>query len=325
MRGLHPHRLLLALVLLAVATAARAGDAPDFEKQVAPLLRARCLNCHAGPRAKGDLDLTTARGLLAGGSHGEVVVPGKAAESPMYTRVRDHKMPPRGPLSDAEAEILRRWVDAGAAWKGEALSATVKNDSARAGSDWWSLRPVRRPKVPAVKAAERVRNPIDAFVLSRLEAEGLAPAAEADRRTYARRVTLDLTGLLPTPEEVDAFVADQSADAYEKLVDRLLASPAYGERWARHWLDVARFAESHGYEMNTLRPNAWPYRDYVIRAFNEDRPFPRFVREQLAGDVVEAADKPAEGSTGFLVGGPHDMVGNGTPEGRLQQRSDDLF
>jgi hypothetical protein len=327
MRGLQPHhRSLLALALLVAAAAGtRAGDTPDFEKQVAPLLRSRCLNCHAGPRAKGDLDLTTARGLLAGGSHGEVVVPGKAADSPMYTRVRDHKMPPREPLSDAEAEILRRWVDAGAAWKGEALSATVKSDSARAGSDWWSLRPIRRPNVPAVKATERVRNPIDAFVLGRLEAEGLSPAAEADRRTYARRVTLDLTGLLPTPEEVDAFVADKSPDAYEKLVDRLLASPAYGERWARHWLDVARFAESHGYEMNTLRPNAWPYRDYVICAFNEDRPFPRFVREQLAGDAVAAGDKSTEGSTGFLVGGPHDMVGNGTPEGRLQQRSDDLF
>jgi hypothetical protein len=327
MRGLQPHhRSLLALALfVAAAAGTQAGDAPDFEKQVAPLLRSRCLNCHAGPRAKGGLDLATARGLLAGGSHGEVVVPGKAGDSPMYTRVRDHKMPPREPLSDAEAEILRRWVDAGAAWKGEALSATVKADGARAGADWWSLRPIRRPNVPAVKATGRVRNPIDAFVLGRLEAEGLAPAAEADRRTYARRVTLDLTGLLPTPEEVDAFVADKSPDAYEKLVDRLLASPAYGERWARHWLDVARFAESHGYEMNTLRPNAWPYRDYVIRAFNEDRPFPRFVREQLAGDVVAAADRSAEGSTGFLVGGPHDMVGNGTPEGRLQQRSDDLF
>jgi hypothetical protein len=323
----HPSRLRFLLapaVLTAFAAAARAGDAPDFEKQVAPLLRTRCLSCHAGPRAKGDLDLTTARGVQAGGSHGEVVVPGKAVESPMYTRVRDHKMPPRQPLSDAEADVLRRWVDAGAAWKGDALSA-VKTETARAGADWWSLRPIRRPNVPAVKATNQVRNPVDAFVLSRLEAEGLSPAPETDRHTYARRVTLDLTGLLPTAEEVDAFVADKSPDAYEKLVDRLLASPAYGERWARHWLDVARFAESHGYEMNTLRPNAWPYRDYVIRAFNEDRPFPRFVREQLAGDVTAAGDKSAEGSTGFLVAGPHDMVGNGTPEGRLQQRSDDLF
>src|SRR5207253_7097797 len=136
---------------------------------------------------------------------------------------------------------------------------------------------------------------------------------EADRCTYIRRVTVDLTGLLPTPEEVSAFERDSSPLAYEKLVDRLLASPAFGERWARHWLDVVRFAESHGYEMNTLRPNAWPYRDYVIRAFNEDRPFARFVKDQLAGDSA-GGDGTA---TGFLVAGPHDLVGNQTPEGML--------
>jgi hypothetical protein len=326
MRGTRSHLgTLTVVVLLLAAAASRAADAPDFEKQVAPLLRTRCLTCHAGPRPKGDLDLTTARGLLAGGTRGEVVLPGKAADSPMYTRVRDHKMPPREPLSAAEVDILRRWVDAGATWKGAALSAPAKTVATRGGTDWWSLQPIRRPKPPGVKATAWVRNPIDGFVISRLEAEGLAPAPEADRRTYARRVTLDLTGLLPSPEEVDAFLADKSPDAYEKLVDRLLASPAYGERWARHWLDVARFAESHGYEMNTLRPNAWPYRDYVIRAFNEDRPFPRFVREQLAGDAVAHGDASTEAATGFLVGGPHDMVGNATAEGKLQQRSDDLF
>src|SRR5439155_4747246 len=134
----------------------------------------------------------------------------------------------------------------------------------------------------------------------------------------------DLTGLPPTPEEVDAFVNDRSPDAYEKLVDRLLASPAYGERWGRHWLDVVRFAESHGYEMNTLRPNAWPYRDYVIAAFNEDRPFPQFVREQLAGDVTVKDNPLKSAATGFLVAGPHDLVGNATKEGKLQQRMDDL-
>ncbi len=320
-----PAARLTALLLLLTAGAGRAADPPDFETQVVPLLRARCLGCHAGPRPKGDLDLTTAKGLRAGGARGEVVVPGKAGESPVYTKVRDHKMPPREPLSAGEADLLRRWVDAGAAWKGPALSAPVRAEAGRAGPDWWSLRPVRRPGVPAVTTAGWVRSPVDAFVLARLEAEGLSPAPEADRRTYARRVTLDLTGLLPTPEEVDAFVADTSPDAYEKLVDRLLASPAYGERWGRHWLDVARFAESHGYEMNTLRPNAWPYRDYVIRAFNEDRPFPRFVREQLAGDVAGKGDALTEAATGFLVGGPHDLVGNATPEGKLQQRSDDLF
>jgi hypothetical protein len=312
-------------VLCLIATASRAADAPDFETLVAPLLRDRCLRCHAGPKPKGGLDLTSANGLRAGGASGEVVVPGKSAESPMYTHVRDHKMPPREPLSEAEADLLRRWVDAGAAWNGAALVAPQRAGAARAGSDWWSLRPIRRPPVPTVKATDRIRNSIDNFIQARLEAEGLTPAPEADRRSYARRVTLDLTGLLPTPEDVDAFVADPSPDAYEKLVDRLLASPAYGERWGRHWLDVARFAESHGYEMNTLRTNAWPYRDYVIRAFNDDRPFPRFVREQLAGDAISPGNAAVEAATGFLVGGPHDLVGNATPEGKLQQRSDDLF
>src|SRR5205085_4989802 len=139
----------------------------------------------------------------------------------------------------------------------------------------------------------------------------------ADRATLIRRATFDLLGLPPTPEDVEAFLRDHAADAYERLIDRLLASPHYGERWARHWLDVVRFAESHGYEMNTLRPIAWPYRDYVIHAFNGDRPFARFVREQLAGDVAGRGDPLAGAATGFLVGGPHDMVGNATPEGRL--------
>ena len=169
-----------------------------------------------------------------------------------------------------------------------------------------------------------VRNPIDAFILAALEAKGLSPAPEADRRTLIRRVTFDLTGLPPTPEEIDAFLKDESPDAYEKVVDGLLARPEYGERWGRHWLDVVRFAESHGYEENTLRPNAWPYRDYVIRAFNEDIPYPRFVREQLAGDVAPGGDFLTRAATGYLVGGPHDMVGNGVPAEQLQQRMNDL-
>jgi hypothetical protein len=170
-----------------------------------------------------------------------------------------------------------------------------------------------------------VRNPIDAFIRAGLDARRLRPSPAADRRTYIRRVTVDLTGLFPTPAEVDAFLADRSPGAYARLVDRLLASPAYGERWGRHWLDVVRFAESHGYEMNTLRPSAWPYRDYVIRAFNADISYSRFIREQLAGDVVARGDPLGEAATGFLVGGTHDLVGNATKEGRLQQRMDDLY
>jgi hypothetical protein len=298
--------------------AARGAEAPSFEKQVAPLLQARCLACHSGAKPRGGLDLTTRAGLLKGGEKGAAVVPGQADDSPLVLRVEAKQMPPKKPLEVGDADLLRRWVDAGAVWEGPALKPL------RAGPDWWSLQPIRRPAPPAVKDKDWVRNPIDAFILAKLEEKNLSPAPEADRRTLCRRVTFDLTGLPPTPEEIDAFIQDDAPDAYEKLVDRLLASPAYGERWGRHWLDVARFAESHGYEMNTLRPNAWPYRDYVIQAFNEDRPFPRFVREQMAGDVVGKGDFLTEAATGFLVGGPHDLVGNATPEAKLQMRQDDL-
>jgi Protein of unknown function (DUF1553)/Protein of unknown function (DUF1549)/F5/8 type C domain len=200
--------------------------------------------------------------------------------------------------------------------------------STRAGPDFWSLQPIRRPPVPQPADPAWRENPIDAFIRAKLDEQNIVPNPPADARVMIRRLTLDLTGLLPTPEETDQFIRDYAADpprAYEGLVDRLLASSAYGERWGRHWLDVVRFAESHGYEMNTLRRNAWPYRDYVIRAFNQDTPFPRFVLEQLAGDTIPDGDFLTRAATGFVVAGPHDLVGNATLEGKLQQRSDDLF
>jgi hypothetical protein len=315
--------VVLGAGLLAARTPAHGATGPSFAGEVAPLLRARCLRCHSGPRPRGDLNLTTRAGMLAGGARGPVLAPGRSADSRLFTHLRDRKMPPRDPLPAAEVELVRRWVDSGAPWEGPALKPP--RPPGQAGPDWWSLRPVRTPAIPAVKAPCRVRNPIDAFVLARLESKGLTPAPETDRRTYVRRVTLDLTGLPPTPEEVDDFLRDRRPDAYERLVDRLLASPAYGERWARHWLDVVRFAESHGYEMNTLRQSAWPYRDYVIRAFNSDTPYSQFIKEQLAGDVVGRGDPLTQSATGFLVAGPHDLVGNATEEGKLQQRADDLF
>jgi hypothetical protein len=213
------------------------------------------------------------------------------------------------------------------------------------GTNWWSLQPVRRSMPPLIRGPDAawVRMPIDAFILAKLKQNGLNPAPPVERASLIRRVTMDLTGLPPTPEAIHAFVADRAPQAYEALVDRLLASPQYGERWGRHWLDVVRFGESQGYETNLPRPSAWPYRDYVIRAFNRDTPFPRFVFEQLAGDVLAAALEPparpgaghgeaalpgadwlTQAATGFLVGGTHDIVGNQTVEGMLQQRADDL-
>jgi hypothetical protein len=180
----------------------------------------------------------------------------------------------------------------------------------RAGRDWWSLQPLTHPLPPSVRDHTWVRNPIDAFVLATLEAEGLHPAAPADRETLIRRATFDMLGLPPTPAEIDAFVQDHSPTAYEKLIDRLLASTHYGERWGRHWLDVARFGESHGYEYDRIRDNAWPYRDYVIRSFNDDKPYPQFIAEQLAGDVLEPVTADGIVATGFLVAGPWDEAGN---------------
>jgi hypothetical protein len=197
--------------------------------------------------------------------------------------------------------------------------AARPDEPRRAGPDWWSLQPVKRLRPPAVKDTARARNPIDAFILAKLQAAGLRPAPEANRSTLIRRATLDLTGLPPTPAEIDAFVNDPAPDAYERLIDRLLASPRYGERWGRHWLDVVRFGESQGFERDKPRDHAWPYRDYVIQSLNADKPYDRFIREQIAGDVL--APVTAEGivATGFLVCGPWDEVGQ-TQQGAVSRR-----
>ena len=182
------------------------------------------------------------------------------------------------------------------------------------------MRPIESHEPPHVDRADWSVNPIDAFVFAKLQEQGLSPSLPAPKNELLRRVTFDLTGLPPTPEEIDAFLTDDSPAAYEKVVDRLLASPRYGERWGRHWLDVVRYGESNGYEQNHLRPTAWHYRDYVIRAFNEDKPYDRFITEQLAGDLVGKGDPLIEPATGFLVAGVHDTVGIANVEGSLQQR-----
>jgi hypothetical protein len=220
--------------------------------------------------------------------------------------VSSRKMPPRQPLSAAEMETLRRWIAGGAAWAGK---VSPREEPQRAGRDWWSLQPVVRPALPAVQDRAWVRNPLDAFVLARLEAQGLKPAPPADRATLLRRAGFDLLGLPPSPAETDAFVHDPSPDAYERVLDRLLASPHYGERWGRHWLDVARFGESQGFERDKIRDHAWRYRDYVIQTFNDDKPYDRFIKEQVAGDQLTPVTRQGIVATGFLVAGPWDEVG----------------
>ncbi len=297
--------LLPAAVWIALAAppATPGADVELFSTQVAPLLRDHCARCHNAQTKRGGLDMTTRTALLRGGDEGPVLVPGNAGKSRLLDMVSGvtPRMPRQGkPLTPQQVATLRRWIEGGATWP-DGVELLKR--------DWWSLAPLTRPAVPAVKDAAWVRTPVDAFVLARLEQEGLKPSPEADRATLLRRATFDLHGLPPTPAEIDAFVADKSPDAWEKVVDRLLASPRYGERWGRHWLDLAHYADTHGYDKDKRRDHAWPYRDYVIRALNQDRPYARFIKEQLAGDVLAPDDPDAVAATGFLAAGPWDFVG----------------
>ena len=304
-----------AASMAAALTAGIAGAAPgsDSQEKAAGILSARCLSCHSAEKKAGGIDLSTRTGAAS------VVRGGGSAPSRLVRAISSGKMPPTGKLPAPEIAVLRRWIAAGAPYTREPLSIARLSDT-----PLWSLSPIRRPAVPRTSLDRLARNAVDRFVFQKLGASGLRPSPPAQRLALLRRVTFDLAGLPPAPDEVAAFLADRSPQAYEKVVHRLLASPAYGERWAQHWLDVARYGESHGYEQNHLRPNAWPYRDYVIRAFNDDVPYPRFIAEQLAGDVLAPADPMAQAATGFLVAGVHDTVGNKTEEGTRQQRANDL-
>jgi mono/diheme cytochrome c family protein len=297
-------RAVAAFLLLTAGAFADGTDA-DFRRHVAPILESRCVRCHGGTSTKGGLDLTTPEALRRGGDSGPAVVPGAPGESLLLDQVvGEPPAMPRGgdPLDAAEVAALRQWIERGAPWpRGVVLAEPRPKADA-----WWAIRPLSRPAVPPHPGA---RNPIDAFLLARLDRDGLAFRDEADRRTLLRRLSFDLIGLPPTPEDLAAFEADARPDAYERQVERLLASPRFGERWARHWLDVVHYADTHGYDKDKPRPNAWPYRDYVIAALNADRPYDRFVQEQVAGDVLFPDDPRATVATGFVAAGPWDLVG----------------
>ncbi|WP_406697719.1 PSD1 and planctomycete cytochrome C domain-containing protein [Singulisphaera sp. Ch08] len=301
------------LILLLVAQVANAtGPEPiEFERDVAPILTNHCIRCHRSESKKGDVSLESAADLEDSGT----VEPGNPAESTLLEVVGSRpegakpKMPREGaPLSSEQVAVLRRWVEQGAEWP----KGLVLKEKPKAGADWWSLRPLGNAPPPLAQEMPTgwPAHPIDGYIVAGLKAKGLVPSPPADRRTLIRRVTYDLTGLPPTADEIASFEADSSPVAYEKVVDRLLASPRYGEQWGRHWLDVIRFGESRGYERNEIIPNAWPFRDYIIRSFNDDKPFDRLVREHLAGDVIGKDDPEVEVGTTFLVCGPYDDVGN---------------
>jgi mono/diheme cytochrome c family protein len=286
-----------------------AAQVSFYEKEVLPVLQQHCLKCHgADPeKVKGGLNLTTRKAVLEGGDSGAVVDLAKPADSLLLKAIHykdaNYKMPPKGKMPDKDVAVLEKWVKEGlpvsAAHIGDDI---VKKEEVipEAAKKYWAYQPVRQPAVPKLaKFQDRVANPIDAFVLAKLEEKSLTPVKPADKAALVRRAYYDLIGLPPTPEEVDAFVNSKDANAYEKLIDKLLASQHYGEKWGRHWLDVVRYAETNGYERDGPKPYAWRYRDYVIKSFNEDKPYTQFIKEQLAGDEMPGYNPDAVIATGF--------------------------
>jgi Protein of unknown function (DUF1553)/Protein of unknown function (DUF1549)/Planctomycete cytochrome C len=313
--------VLAALVLLGLLSIAALGQKNQASDALAIL--AKCQQCHGTAVQMSSLSVASRASILQGGNHGPAIVPGNASESLLYKRISGKETPampmsPVAPLTAAEIAAVKDWIDQGAPWPDDpkaapASAANIENDPSLliysgyrerkitdADRQWWSFKKPVRPAIPQVKDGRWSKSPIDALVNAMLESKGLAPAPAADRHTLIRRAYLDLTGLLPTPAEVDAFVKDPSPRAYEDLIDRLLASPHYGERWARLWLDVARYSDSTGYEYDYDVSDAWRYRDYVIKAFNEDKPYNQFVVEQLAGDELDKPTFDSLAATGFV-------------------------
>lgn len=308
--------LLIFASFFCVAVAAQITAAEiDFDRQIAPLLASRCLDCHSSEEPKGKLDLSTAAGAMRGGESGAAIVPGKLSDSPIWERVAAGDMPPKKPLPESERQLLKAWIEAGAKWGSDPIDPYRFTTAARAGYDWWSLRPVR---------ATPQKQQIDDFIEKKLKDNQLHFSPPAERRVLIRRLSFDLTGLPPSPAEIEAFLQDNSPQAYDKLVQRLLDSPHYGERWARHWLDVAHFGESDGFEFDKMRPNAWRYRDWVIDALNRDLPYNEFAKLQIAGDVLQPNDAQAVIATGFLVGGAFDGLLPAGDAMRQIMRQDEL-
>lgn len=280
-----------------------------FEKSIRPLIIEHCFECHAGDESKGGLRLDSRDALLAGGDSGAALVPGNPSTSKLIEAVRyknlDLQMPPKAPLSQHEIELLERWIQADAPFPSSSTSGTgnktASGMSIEEGRRFWSMQPISDPEIPKPSNESWIQNPIDAFIAKALESNALTPAPPADKRSLIRRATYDLTGLPPTISEIEAFLADESPDAFSKVIDRLLQSPDYGVRWGRHWLDVARYADSNGLDENLAYGTAWRYRDYVVNAFNHDKPYHQFVTEQIAGDLLPYANNETKTATGYLV------------------------
>lgn len=299
--------LFLVFAILCHASPILANTpAEHFNTRVLPVLEKHCFSCHShqAKKSKGGLYLDSLEAMLGGGDSGPALIPKEAAKSLLIKAIRqdsnDFKMPPKGKLSDSEIADITNWINSGAAWGETKTTASNKRKPGKISDEdrkWWAFQPVRSPVLPA--KSPWARNDLDAFIESRLGDEGLTPAPEAAKQVLIRRLYFDLVGLPPTPQEVESFLNDNSNNSYEKLVDKLLASNQYGERWARHWLDLVRYADSDGYRLDEYRPQAWLYRDYVIRSFNIDKPYDRFIQEQIAGDEMFPNDPDALIATGF--------------------------
>lgn len=310
----HVRQLLFVFATWAVSASANTVSVPDFNRDIAPLIAKRCLECHNKRDLKGDINLTTEVGFTKGTENGrlalELVTKG---EMPPKVKGQQQKLP------DAEIALLKRWVNAGVAWpSGRVLDPYESTTDVRGGRDWWSLQPVVRPAVPRL-----AKHPVDAFIAAKLAKESMVSAVRAGRRTLVRRAYFDLTGLPPTPEQVEQFIRDPAPDAWPRLIDRLLASPRHGEHWARYWLDLVRFAETDGYERDKLKPNIWRYRDWVINAFNSDMPYTQFVAEQLAGDEVPNRTEQSVVATGMIRAGTWNDEPN-DPNDYLYTRLEDM-
>ncbi len=293
-----PRLVSLCLVsLFAAAPFGFAAEPVDFVRSVRPILQQHCYRCHGDEKQKSGLRLDIKSEALKGGdSYGPSIVAGDLDDSPLIELVtsedEDSRMPPEGErLSSDEIQILSEWVKQGASWPDGVDLAELKDLT-----DHWSFKPIASTNAPATENHQWPRNDIDRFVLAKLHQHSLKPSREATRQTWLRRVYFDLIGLPPSPDQVQSFLQDEADNAFEKVVEQLLGSPRYGERWAQHWLDVVRYADTDGFEVNTERANAWPYRDYVIDAFNKDTPYDQFIREQLVGDALQQ-----DAATGFLV------------------------
>ena len=323
------HRFIISCLLscyLAYGIAIRGAcgaDQVDFDADVAPILVTRCLDCHSGSAPKGGLSLAAKESALAGGESGKSLLPKDLENSLLWQRIADDEMPPKHPLPASERKIIARWIKQGAQWGTSPIDRFARSTDLRAGRDWWSLQPLpKQPRPPQVSSPWATTD-IDAFVWEKLSQQGLQPAPPANPRALIRRLYFDLIGLPPTPAQVEAFVANPTREAYEQIVEELLASQHYGERWGRHWLDVVRFGESDGFERNSPRKNSWPYRDWVIQAFNDDLPYDQFVKMQLIGDQLQ---KNVDGAsaTGFWVAGVHNTVVGGSKRMKDLARQDEL-